>query len=126
MDATIVASFAGVLVLLPVLAAGLSLGARLVAPRASRAKRTLVSSSIAALLPMSIPLLGFLFEAEIDDAGDWTLGLLSIIVATLVTWAVLCLPAAWWTALKVERAEGDVPPALPDDTENPQLAAAEG
>ena len=104
-------------------AAGLSLGGGLIFPGASKRKRALVSSSIAALLPMSIPLMGFLFEAEISDGSDFALSLTALVLLTALVWAVFALPPAWWVAGRTGGADG-ASPALPHD--EPDLLPSEG
>ena len=103
-------------------AAGLSLGGGRIFPGASKRKRALTSSAIAALLPMSIPLMGFLFEAEPSDGSDFALSLTALVLATALIWAVFALPPAWWVAGRTGGADGA--PALPHD--EPDLLPSEG
>ena len=116
-------SVAGGLGLVSAFAAGLSLGGGLIVPGASKRKRALVSSAIAALLPMSIPLIGFLFEAEISDGSDFALSLTALVLLTALVWAVFALPPAWWVAGR-KGGEDGAAPALPHD--EPDLLPSEG
>ena len=116
-------SVVGGIGLVSAFAAGLSLGGGLIFPRASNRKRALASSAIAALLPMSIPLMGFLFEAEISDGSDFALSLTALVLLTALVWAVFALPPAWWVAGRTGREKGTAP-ALPHD--EPDLIPSEG
>ena len=107
-------SVAGGLGLMSAFAAGLSLGGGLIFPGASKRKRALVSSAIGALLPMSIPLMGFLFEAEISDGSDFALSLTALVLLTALVWAVFALPAAWWVAGRTGGQAGSAPALLHD------------
>ena len=116
-------SVVGGIGLVSAFAAGLSLGGGLIFPGASKRKRALISSAIAALLPMSIPLMGFLFEAEISDGSDFALSLTALVLLTALVWAVFALPPAWWVAGRTGGADGAAP-ALPHD--EPDLLPSEG
>ena len=116
-------SVVGGIGLVSAFAAGLSLGGRLIFPGASKRKRALVSSAIAALLPMSIPLMGFLFEAEISDGSDFALSLTALVLLTALVWAVFALPPAWWVASRTAGEDGAAS-ALPHD--EPDLLPSEG
>lgn len=108
------------------LSGGLALGLHLFAPRWSARKRVTVATGLSGVLPMTLPITAFLFEAAGGGAVDgmeFTLALMALLLATLLISAAVCLPSAWFVSARLERRE--TPPLLGDDREQPALIAAE-
>lgn|GEM_PF-1293481 len=96
----------GFLLILPALAGGLALGLHLFLPQWSEKKRITWSAGLASFLPMALPFAGFLGESPeliADEPQSFVLGLLSLVLATVIGGAVLCLPTAWYATSRLSR-----------------------
>ena len=104
-----VAIVLAMLALLTALAAGLALGLHLFLPQWSERRRIRWSALVAVLVPMSVPLGGFLYEAPellAEGGQDFVLGGLALICFTLIVTAVICLPSAWFVTTRLARGTG--------------------
>ena len=120
---TIIAAL-GTLALLAALAGGTALGLNLLKPGWSRRRRIFAAAGFATMLPMALPFGGFLLESGIDDMSEWALGFTALVVLTAIIAAVICLPAAWWATLRVEKAQNGHA-LLGDEREEQALIAQE-
>ena len=121
----------GFFLLMPALAGAFSLGLHLLAPNWSHARRISWSTASAALLPMSLPLGGFLFESPSMIANEgmdtFWMGLLALVVTMIVCGAVFCLPTAWFVTSRLDRGgKGGADIQLPDRSETPAMIGTDG
>lgn len=128
MDLETVAMIVLGLCVLAAMSAGIALGLHLMAPGWTERRRIMVAAGAAILAPASIPMAGFLLEADLDSPNDFLLGLMSLLVGTGAIWAVIGLPMAWWVTRRLAPAESrtDNVPALEDDAGQPLLADGQG
>ncbi|MCB2067974.1 MAG: hypothetical protein KDE15_15190 [Erythrobacter sp.] len=98
------------------MSAGLALGLHLVAPRMSATRRVLIASGMAAALPMSVAIGGFLTDVDRLD-GDFWVSFAALVLAFFVILSVCCLPPAWWATQRLARSGGAVPQVEADEPE---------